>query len=90
MVIGRDPGLTYGPGVIIAAVDTTSAEYAAGQVAGVLTVALVAIALLWRQTRSWRAPSTPFGGDPAQTLREQRKRLLLIIGVTVLIAAARP
>ncbi|MFF1341909.1 hypothetical protein ACFVYT_29110 [Streptomyces sp. NPDC058290] len=72
--------------MIIASVDPTSQSYAAGQVAGTLLVAVVAIVMLWRQTRSWRSPSTPAGGDPAQTLREERKRHLTIIGVTVLIA----
>ncbi|MET9959932.1 hypothetical protein ABZ128_12860 [Streptomyces sp. NPDC006326] len=72
--------------MIVASVDPTSQSYAAGQVVGVLSVAVVAIVLLWRLTRSWRAPSTAVGGDPASTLREERKRRLLIIGVTVLIA----
>lgn len=74
------------PGVNTASVDPTSQEYAAGEVVGTLLVAVVAIVLLWRLTRSWRSPSTPAGSDPAQTLREERKRRLLIIGVTVLIA----
>ncbi|MER7467991.1 hypothetical protein [Streptomyces sp. NPDC097981] len=72
--------------MITASVDTTSQSYAIGQVVGVLSVAIVAIVLLWRLTRSWRTPSTPAGGDPAGTLREERKRRLLIVGVTVLIA----
>ncbi|MFE2146865.1 hypothetical protein ACFXA3_34950 [Streptomyces sp. NPDC059456] len=73
--------------MIVASVDTTSQSYAIGHVVGVLSVAVVAIVLLWRLTRSWRAPSTPAGGDPAGTLREMRKRRLLIAGVTVLIVA---
>ncbi|MBT2482389.1 hypothetical protein [Streptomyces sp. ISL-94] len=72
--------------MIVASVDTTSQSFALGQVTGVLLVALVGIVLLWRLTGSWRSPSTPAGGDPALTLREERKRRLLIVGVTVLIA----
>ncbi|MFD9415676.1 hypothetical protein ACFWC9_13305 [Streptomyces goshikiensis] len=72
--------------MIVSSLDTTSQEYAFGQVAGVVCVAAVAIVLLWRQTRSWRSPATPAAGDPAQTLREQRKRHLLTIGLSVLIA----
>lgn len=69
-------------------VDTTSQSYALGQVTGVLAVAAIAIAGLWWQTASWRAPSTPVGGDPAETSRVEAKRRIQIVGVTVLIAAA--
>ncbi|MFJ3174338.1 hypothetical protein ACIPJK_26615 [Streptomyces roseus] len=72
--------------MIVASVDTTSQSYALGQVIGILSVAVVAIVLLWRLTRSWRAPSTPADGDGAGATREAGKRRLLIIGVTVLIA----
>ncbi|MEV7526724.1 hypothetical protein [Streptomyces sp. NPDC091371] len=74
------------PSVIVAYVDTTSQSFAIGQVTGVLSIFGVAIVLLWRLTRSWRAPSTPAGGDPATTLREERRRRLIIIGFTALIA----
>ena len=74
------------PGMIVVAVDTTSQSFALGQVTGGLFVAAVAIVLLWRFTRGWRAPSTPPGGDPAGTLREERRRRRFIVGVTVLIA----
>lgn len=74
--------------MIALSVDTTSQSYAAGQVAGVLAVALIAIVALWKLTSSWRAPSTPPGGDPAATARVESKRRVLVIGVTVLIAAA--
>ncbi|MEU8841547.1 hypothetical protein AB0D97_20835 [Streptomyces roseus] len=73
--------------MIVASVDTTSQSYALGQVVGVLSVAVVAIVLLWRLTRSWRAPSTPVDGDRDGAMREASKRRLLTIGVTVLIAA---
>ncbi|MBT2459999.1 hypothetical protein [Streptomyces sp. ISL-86] len=72
--------------MIVAYVDTTSQSFAIGQVVGVLTLPLIAIVLLWRLTRSWRAPSTPAGGDPAATLREERRRCLIIVGLTALIA----
>ncbi|MEU6863551.1 hypothetical protein ABZ924_09795 [Streptomyces sp. NPDC046876] len=74
--------------MIVASVDTTSPEYAFGQVVGILGVALVAIVVVWRQTRDWRAPSTPPGGDPADTLREARKRHLIIVGASVLVFVA--
>lgn len=72
--------------MIPAAIDTTSQSYASGQVVGTLSVAVVAIVLLWRTTRDWRAPSTPPGGDHSDTLREAAKRHRLIVGVTTLIA----
>ncbi|MFF0216016.1 hypothetical protein [Streptomyces vinaceus] len=72
--------------MIAASVDTTSQSYALGQVVGVLTVAVVAIVLLWRLTRSWRAASTPSHGDPEGATREARKRRLMTIGLTLLIA----
>ncbi|MGW5849665.1 hypothetical protein ACWFQ8_17200 [Streptomyces sp. NPDC055254] len=72
--------------MIIASVDTTSQSFALGQVSAVLAVAGVAVMLLWRFTRSWRMPSTPPGGDPAGTLREERRRRRFVVGVTVLIA----
>ncbi|MEW2416458.1 hypothetical protein AB0953_22415 [Streptomyces sp. NPDC046866] len=74
--------------MIVASVDTASPEYAFGQVVGVLAVALIAIVVVWRQTRDWRSPYTPPGGDPADTLREARKRHLIIVGASVLIAVS--
>ncbi|MFD3328390.1 hypothetical protein [Streptomyces sp. NPDC058701] len=77
---------TYDAEVIVAYVDTTSQSFAIGRVTGVLSIFGVAIVLLWRLTRSWRAPSTPAGGDHAATLHEERRRRLIIIGLTALIA----
>ncbi|MEU3778458.1 hypothetical protein AB0F11_35710 [Streptomyces sp. NPDC032472] len=74
--------------MIVASVDTNSPEYAFGQVVGIVGVALVAIVVVWRQTRDWRAPHTPPGGDPADTLREARKRHLIIVGASLLIFVA--
>ncbi|MFD7261677.1 hypothetical protein [Streptomyces sp. NPDC059874] len=72
--------------MIVAYVHATSQSFALGQVTGVLSIFGVAIVLLWRLTRSWRTPSTPAGGDPATTLREEQRRRLIIIGLTALIA----
>lgn len=76
------------PGMNVASIDPTSQAFALGEVIGVMSVALVAIGVLWLVTRTWRTQSTSPGGDPAQALRERRKRNLFIVGVTVLIAAA--
>ncbi|WP_329380563.1 hypothetical protein OG625_15180 [Streptomyces sp. NBC_01351] len=74
--------------MISLSVDTTSQSFALGQVSGVLFIAAVAITLLWKLSTSWRAPSTPYGGDPAETARLEGKRRKLTIAVTLLIAAA--
>ncbi|MGP3683274.1 hypothetical protein ACTVZO_00925 [Streptomyces sp. IBSNAI002] len=73
--------------MIASSVDTTSQSFALGQVIGLLSVALIGIALLWKLTSTWRAPSTPPGGDPAETARTESQRRLIVIGATVLIAA---
>ncbi|MFI1281028.1 hypothetical protein ACH4U5_09745 [Streptomyces sp. NPDC020858] len=72
------------PSTIDASIDPTSP--AVGEVIGVMSAALVGIVALWLLTRSWRAQSTPPGGEPAQALRGKRKRNLFIVGVSVLIA----
>ncbi|MFD4244046.1 hypothetical protein ACFWP3_20965 [Streptomyces sp. NPDC058525] len=73
--------------MLTSSVDTTSQSFALGQVTGVLSVALIGIVLLWKLTGTWRAPSTPPGGDPAETARTESQRRLIVIGATVLIAA---
>lgn len=74
-------------GMIVASVDPTSQAFAVGEVIGVMAAAATAVALLWWLSRSWRAQSTPPGGDPALALREKRRRNGFIAGVTVLIVA---
>ncbi|MFJ8162343.1 hypothetical protein ACIRBY_15620 [Streptomyces sp. NPDC096136] len=72
--------------MISTAVDSTSQSYALGRVLGSSLVFAVALVVLWRATRSWRAPSTPPGGDHSDTVRRAAKRRRLVVGATVLIA----
>ncbi|MEU7724182.1 hypothetical protein AB0B78_02845 [Streptomyces sp. NPDC040724] len=66
-------------------VDPTSQSYAAGQVFGTFSVAILAIAFLWRLSKPWRNLADKTGIAPAERKRLQGKRNQIVVLATVLI-----
>ncbi|MFD4742879.1 hypothetical protein ACFWNR_35040 [Streptomyces virginiae] len=66
-------------------VDTTSSNYAAGQVTGMFMVALMAIAGLWVLSKPWRNAVGQTSLSPTARAALRAKRHRVVIGATFVI-----